>query len=76
MVCSRILVTLFNIYQAKQKWIPSLNENNLNLDGTQFDHSFGITGVTLENTFGFKMDLENFQTANANLEVSINWRHF
>lgn len=48
---------------------------NLNLDDTAIrsespNQSFGITGVTLENSFGFKMELENFQTAKAHLEVS------
>lgn len=64
------------IYQAKRKQQRTSFVNNLNLDGINYDsgnssadHSFGITGATLENTFGFKMDLENFQTANANIEV-------
>lgn len=42
----------------------------MNNESSSYEHSFGITGVTLENTFGFKMDLENFQTAKANLEVN------
>lgn len=34
------------------------------------ENSFGIAGVTLDNSYGFKMDLENFQTAKVNVEVS------
>ena len=53
----------------------SLQNNFNHLDGKNYDgsadHSFGITGASLDNTYGFKMDLENFQTANANLEVNI-----
>lgn len=49
---------------------------NLNLDDTVLredspNQSFGISGVTLENSFGFKMELENFQTAKSHLEVSV-----
>lgn len=35
------------------------------------DHSFGLSGATLENTFGFKLELENLQAANANTDVSL-----
>ncbi|XP_037034601.1 DNA polymerase zeta catalytic subunit isoform X2 [Bradysia coprophila] len=48
--------------------------NDLNYDDSKSlyspSHSFGITGATLENTFGFKMDLENFQTAKSHLEYN------
>lgn len=40
------------------------------------NQSFGLTGVTLENSFGFKMDLENFQCAKANIEVNLTFAHF
>lgn len=48
---------------------------NLNLEDTVMrsdspNQSFGISGASFENSFGFKMELENFQTAVSNLEVS------
>lgn len=72
------------IYQANQKRHRTSFVNNLNLDGTNYgsggnssaDHSFGISGATLENTFGFKMDLENFQSANANIEVILHFSYY
>lgn len=33
--------------------------------------SFGIRGGPLENSFGFRLNLENFQCAKSNIEVSI-----
>lgn len=49
-------------------------EESMNVDTTITNSnsqncSFGLTGVTFENSFGFKMDLENFQCAKANIEV-------
>lgn len=49
---------------------------NLNLEDTiavinSTDTSFGIKGGPLENSFGFRMNLENFQCAKSNIEVGI-----
>lgn len=49
--------------------IDGLNlEDTLNKTNSQ-NFSFGISEATLENSYGFKMDLENFQCAKSNIEV-------
>lgn len=53
---------------------PSIPIEGLNLEDTlsktnSQNFSFGISEATLENSFGFKMDLENFQCAKSNIEV-------
>lgn len=49
--------------------IDDLNlAETLNKTNSQ-NFSFGITEATLENSYGFKMDLENFQCAKSNIEV-------
>lgn len=42
--------------------------DTLNKTNSQ-NFSFGISEATLENSYGFKMDLENFQCAKSNIEV-------
>lgn len=38
------------------------------------DTSFGIKGGPLENSFGFRLNLENFQCAKSNIEVMYIWQ--
>jgi len=34
-------------------------------------NSCEISGITLDNTYGFKMEIENFQKAKVNTEVNL-----
>lgn len=53
---------------------PNAIDSSMNLENTLNksmapNSSFGISIASLENSYGFKMDLENFQSAKANIEV-------
>lgn len=80
-LCGRACVYNLYMYIALLKQVnPKLDRpsiiKHLNLDDTfsrsasPHQSSFGITGVSLDNSYGFKMELENFQTAKSNLEVN------
>lgn len=64
--------------QIKEKIDRSSFAENLNLEKTgdklnSQNISFGIKGAALENSFGFRMNLENFQCAKINIEVGISY---
>jgi len=44
--------------------------DSVNSGRNSHDLSFGLTNATLDNTFGFKVNLENLQQAKADIEVS------
>lgn len=69
-------IPLIDLIQESVSDEPSTMMDDLNLADTlnktnSQNISFGITEATLENSYGFKMDLENFQCAKSNIEVHI-----
>lgn len=69
------IFSLILLFQPNKNLDNSNVRANLNLEDTiaqwnTTDSSFGIRGGPMENSFGFRMNLENFQCAKSNIEVS------